>query len=194
MEIKHPRDNTPDIILEADMTYYSLDNNKNPILQIQRILRYLQYDTDGLAKIKPSGIYDEDTKNSVVQFQNKYGLTPTGIVDSETWELLFKIDQARRDASELAKSVKIFPEDVNYYILPNAKDNNLFVIQHMLNEIRNHHDEMGEIEINGIYDKPTVDAIKVLQRKNLMDANGIIDSKTLNILSNEFERLNSRDS
>ena len=176
------------------MTYYSLDNDKNPILQIQRILRYLQYDTDGLAKIKPSGIYDEDTKNSVVQFQNKYGLTPTGIVDSETWELLFKIDQARRDASELAKSVKIFPEDVNYYILPNAKDNNLFVIQHMLNEIRNHHEEMDEIEINGIYDKPTVDAIKVLQRKNLMDANGIIDSKTLNILSNEFERLNSRDS
>ena len=176
------------------MTYYSLDNEKNPILQIQRILRYLQYDADGLAKIKPSGLYDDDTRDSVTQFQNKYGLAPTGIVDSETWDLLFKIEQARRDASQLAKGVKIFPMDSSYYILPNSKDNNLFVIQYMLNEIRNHHDDMDEIEINGIYDKPTVDAIKTLQRKSLMDANGLIDSKTLNILSSEFERLNLRDS
>ena len=176
------------------MTYYNLENDKNPILQIQRILRYLQYDSDGLAKIKPSGLYDADTKDSVIEFQNKYGLLPTGIVDKETWELLFKIDEARRDAGELARSVKIFPQDSGYFIYPNSKDNNLYVIQFMLNEIRNHHDKIGEIDITGIYDKPTVDAIKVLQRKNLMDTSGIIDSKTLNILSSEFERLNSRDS
>ena len=64
----------------------------------------------------------------------------------------------------------------------------------MLNEISNHHDEMEKIEINGIYDNQTVNAIKSLQRKNLIDSNGIIDPKTLNILSDEFERLNSRDS
>ena len=61
----------------------------------------------------------------------------------------------------------------------------------MLNEIKNQHNEMEEIIINGIYDKPTVDAIKILQRKNLIDASGIIDKETLDILSSEFERINS---
>lgn len=176
------------------MAYYNLENDKNAIIQIQRILRYLQYESDGLAKIKPSGLYDTDTRDSVIEFQTKYGLYPSGIVDKETWELLFKIDEARKDASLLARSVKIFPEDSGYYIYPDSKDNNLYVIQHMLNEISNHHDDMGKIEINGVYDTQTVNAIKVLQRKNLMDASGIIDSKTLNMLSYEFERLNSRDS
>lgn len=176
------------------MTYYSLENDKNAVLQVQRILRFLQFDSNGMATVKPSGLYDEDTRSSIIEFQNKYGLNPSGIVDKETWELLFKIDEARRDANEVARSVKIFPTDSGYYIYPDSRDNNLYVIQHMLNEISNHHDEMEKIEINGIYDNQTVNAIKSLQRKNLIDSNGIIDPKTLNILSDEFERLNSRDS
>lgn len=173
------------------MAYYNLENDKNAILQIQRILRLLQYENEGLAKIKPSGIYDANTKDGVLSFQKKYGLTPTGIVDKDTWELLFKIEEASKDAKALTRGVKIFPQEENYYIFPNSNDSAVFVVQYMLNEIKNQHNEMEEIIINGIYDKPTVDAIKILQRKNLIDASGIIDKETLDILSSEFERINS---
>jgi hypothetical protein len=80
----------------------------------------------------------------------------------------------------------------NYEILPNAKDDSLFVIQYMLNQILNDHDDIEKLEFTGIYDKATQDAIKVLERKSLNDHAGKIDANTFNLIADEYERLNSR--
>ncbi|MBQ8546409.1 MAG: peptidoglycan-binding protein [Clostridia bacterium] len=174
------------------MRYYDFNDTTNSILQVQRILRELDYIENGVAKVKPNGIFDEDTRNLVISFQRKYGLNPSGIVDKETWDLLHSIDEARKDASRLARAVHIFPMFDNYEILPNSRDNTIFVIQHMLNEVLNEHDDFTELEINGIYDLPTQNAIKVLQRKALVDGNGRLDAQAFNLLANEYERINSR--
>ena len=79
-----------------------------------------------------------------------------------------------------------------YTILPNSKDNTVYVIQHMLNEILNEHDDFSELAFTGIYDLPTQNAIKSLQRKALIESNGILDAKTFNLLADEYERINSR--
>ena len=174
------------------MRYYDLNNTKNAILQVQRILRNLDYIENGVAKVKPNGIYDEDTRNLVINFQKKYGLIPTGIVDKETWDILHSIDEARRDATELAKAVHLFPMYESYTIYPDSKDNIIYVIQHMLNEISNEHDDFPEISFTGVYDLPTQNAVKTLQRKGLLESNGILDAKTFNLLADEYERINSR--
>ena len=174
------------------MSYYDLNNTKNSVLEAQRILRRLDYGENVVARVKPNGIFDDDTKKLVIDFQRKYGLLPTGIIDKETWDLLHSIDEARRDAKELARAVHIFPMYENYEILPNSKDNIIYVIQHMLNEILNEHDDFTELSFNGIYDLPTQNAIKSLQRKGLLESNGILDAKTLNLLADEYERINSR--
>ena len=174
------------------MSYYDLNDTKNSVLEAQRILRRLDYGENGVARVKPNGIFDDDTKKLVIDFQRKYGLLPTGIIDKETWDLLHSIDEARRDAKELARAIHIFPMYENYEILPNSKDNVIYVIQHMLNEILNEHDDFTELSFNGIYDLPTQNAIKSLQRKGLLESNGILDAKTLNLLTDEYERINSR--
>ena len=174
------------------MRYYDLNNTKNSVLQVQRILRNLDYIENGVARVKPNGIFDDDTRNLVINFQRKYGLLPTGVVDKETWDLLHSIDEARRDASLIARAVHVFPMYESYEILPNAKDNLIFVIQHMLNEILNEHDDFTELEFTGVYDLPTQNAIKSLQRKGLLESNGILDAKTFNLLADEYERINSR--
>ena len=79
-----------------------------------------------------------------------------------------------------------------YTILPNAKDNTVYIIQHMLNEISNEHDDFTELEFTGVYDLPTQNAVKSLQRKGLIESDGILDSQTLNLLIDEYERINSR--
>ena len=174
------------------MNYYDLNDTKNSILQVQRILRNLDYIENGVAKVKPTGVFDEDTKNLVTSFQRKYGINPSGIVDKETWDLLHSIDEARKDASRLAKAVHIFPMFESYEILPNSRDNTIFVIQHMLNEVLNEHDDFEELELNGIYDLPTQNAIKMLQRKALVEGNGTLDAEAFNLLVDEYERTNSR--
>lgn len=174
------------------MNYYDITNSTNPTLQIQRILRKLDYAENGVAKVKPDGIYGDDTRELVTRFQEKYGLEPTGIVDKETWDLLHSIDEARRDASLIAKSVHIFPMFEKYEILPNSKDNIIYVIQHMLNEVLAEHDDFSPLPFTGVYDPATQNAIKVIQRKSLIDSNGKIDAITFNALADEYERINSR--
>ena len=174
------------------MSYYDMNDTKNSILEIQRILRDLDYDENSVARVKPNGIYDEDTRRLVTNFQKKYGLLPTGIIDSQTWDLLHSINEARKDASLLARAVHIFPMFDEYEILPNSKDNVVYVIQHMLNEIATEHDDFEEITLNGIYDLPTQNAIKTLQRKALMESNGKLDAQAFNLLADEYERINSR--
>ena len=174
------------------MNYYDISNNADAILQVQRILRNLDYYENGIAKVKPDGIYGDDTRRLVLDFQRKYGLSPTGIVDKQTWDLLHSIDEARKDARQVARAIHIFPMYENYEILPNSKDDLIYVIQHILNEISAEHDDYNPLDFTGIYDEPTQNAIKSLQRKSLYENSGKIDAKTFNILADEYEKINSR--
>ena len=174
------------------MAYYDFRDLQNPILEIQRLLRSIDRYENGTSRVKPDGIYGNDTRALVLEFQQKYGLAPTGEVDYETWNLLHSIEKAGRDASKIARAVHLFPIYEEYEILPNSKDDTLYAIQYMLNEISNDHDDMEILEINGVYDLPTQNAIKVLQRKTLSDSSSKIDADTFNLIADEYERINSR--
>ena len=174
------------------MAYYDLRDLKNPILEVQRLLRNIDEYENGISRVKPDGIYGEDTRSLVINFQEKYGLMPTGEVDYETWNLLHAIDEARGDAEKIARAVHIFPMYDKYEIPPDAKDDSLYVIQYMINQISNDHDDIEKLELTGIYDLPTQNAIKVLKRKSLNDQSLKIDANTFNLIADEYERLNSR--
>lgn len=174
------------------MAYYNLEDSSNPILQIQKILRGLERLENGVSPIAPSGSYESDTKDAVIRFQKKYGLLPTGVVDKETWDLLHKIDQARRDVNQLINATEIFPREFGYEIPLNTKDTVIYIIQHFLNEIKNEYEDFKTLEFNGIYDKDTQDNIKAFQRRHLIEDNGNLNAETINLLSKEYERINSR--
>ena len=173
------------------MVFYSLNEDGNAILQIQRILRDLSFFNSQKAPIRLSGIYDDDTRYAVLEFQEKYGLEPTGTVDAETWALLHSVDKARRDSEALARAVYILPRSPEYTIYPGMRDNVVFVIQHMLDVISQEYNELEGVVLNGIYDEMTEEAVKAFQRMNLLDSNGIIDPLTFNRLADEYERINS---
>lgn len=170
--------------------FNSLDD-RNFILQIQRILRDLNFIDGGVGRVGLDGIYDDGTKNEVMLFQEKYGLIPSGIVDEETWELLNKVWEIRKQGNELARAVYVLPRFEGYEILPNAKDNALYIIQHMLETISRDYEDI-EVELTGVYDSATQEAIKIFKRKNLLEDTANIDARTFNHLADEYERINSR--
>ena len=67
----------------------------------------------------------------------------------------------------------------------------MYVIQHMLEVISRDYEEFENIELNGIYDVNTQNAIKAFQRKNLLDATGVIDATTFNYLADAYESINN---
>ena len=175
------------------MALFSALDEKNFIIQIQRILRDLNYLQSENGTVGIDGIYDEGTKNAVREFQKKYGLRETGIVDSETWTILHTIWELRAESAALARAVYILPRFEGYEILPNTKDNVLYIIQHMLEVISTDYEELEGIQLNGVYDIETQNAIKAFQRRNLLNDTGIIDATTFNRLADAYEQVNSQN-
>lgn len=175
------------------MALFNALDERNFIVQIQRILRDLSFLDAGNGMIGIDGIYDDGTREAVRIFQEKYGIEPTGIVDSTTWTLLHTVWELKQESAALARAVYILPRFEGYEILPFAKDNVLYVIQHMLEVISTDYEELEGIELNGIYDIKTQNAIKEFQRKNLLDDTGIIDAVTFNRLADAYEQINSQN-
>lgn len=173
------------------MAYFNLTEQENPILEIQRILRSIDYFDNSLARIRLSGTYNEETRQGVKNFQEKYGLPVTGEVDATTWQLLQAVDKAIKDATALARAVYILPRNEEYTITPGLRDDVVYVIQHMINVLSQEYDTFFPLEFTGIYDEATENNIREFQRKNLLDESGNIDPITFNRLADEYERLNS---
>ena len=62
----------------------SFNNNENLILEIQNYLINIRNTYPSLPLIEPTGVYDQETRNAVIAFQNIKGLPPTGSVDLRT--------------------------------------------------------------------------------------------------------------
>lgn len=175
------------------MALFNALDEKNFIVQIQRILRDLNFLRTQNGMVGIDGIYDEGTREAVREFQKRYGLEATGVVDSATWTLLHTVWEFKAEGEALARAVYILPRFEKYEILPFTKDNVLYVIQHMLEVISTDYEELEGIELNGVYDIKTQNAIKTFQRKNLLDDTGIIDATTFNHLADAYENVNSQN-
>jgi peptidoglycan hydrolase-like protein with peptidoglycan-binding domain len=169
------------------MAYIDLTDESIAIMQIQRILRDLELLDIEFSSVPISGVYENETRDAVAEFQAKYGLEATGVVDFETWELLHKVYNATRFERNGIRKVQLVPKSTDFAIYPNQRDDIVYVIQYMLSQISIHYDGFDEIAYTGVYDAKTQSAIKEFQRKNLIDSNGIIDGAVLELLFDEYE-------
>lgn len=171
------------------MSYYDLRNEEAAIMYIQRMLRDLDYFNNGTASYLINGIYSEETRNAVRDFQDAYELEPTGIVDYETWELLNYIHKTEMKNQAGVNPVRLASNSKPFLIEPFATDDIIYVIQYMINQLSRVYDEIGEIELTGAYDKETQEAIRIFKRKNLISEGPYIDAITLNALFKEYEAI-----
>ena len=175
------------------MAYLNYENQELAIFQIQRILRDLELIDNDLSKVPISGVYDDATREAIISFQNKYSLEPNGRVDLETWNLLKSLNDSLKYEINGVRSVQLVPKNEYFSIIPNEKNDIVYVIQYFLTQISQHYDDFEVLEYTGIYDIPTQNAIKAFQRKNLIDATGIIDAETLERLFDEYESVISQE-
>ncbi len=90
-----PRQKLPDNLLHADEALY--------IAELQRYLRGIPLESGQPRAIGIDGIYGEETRAAVADFQRMVGLQPTGRVDRATWDVIFaeyELNRRRREALE----------------------------------------------------------------------------------------------
>ena len=98
------------------MTYFNITSDAYAIMQIQRILRDLELLDNEYSSVPISGAYDSETREAVAEFQSKYELEPTGIVDYDTWSLLHFVHKSSEFERRGPRRVQLVPNKGGFAI------------------------------------------------------------------------------
>jgi len=137
--------------------------------------------------VYPDGIYGKETKEAVKIFQKISGLEANGIVDRKTLETLYRqYLEAKKlfDAPVLIDPFSAFLKDGQ--ITEGEEFALVSIIQVMLNSVAVSYDELSVIDVNGIFDDATKEAIKLFQTINGISPSGNVDKETWDRLAGEY--------
>ena len=87
---------------------YPITDKSAAILRVQRYLVSALADEGVFNPI--DGVYGEDTRDAVVRFQEKVGLLQTGIVDEETFSLLYRAYIAAEQENDTSDG--LYPSEI----------------------------------------------------------------------------------
>lgn len=160
------------------------------IKNLQTYLRQLSYTLPDILSVPIDGIYDTDTRSAVTAFQNLHRLEPTGIVDKATWDLIYLeyLESILKYSPPLG--VSFFPRNPTDYTLHIGDVGFIVnVIQYMLLELSKDYGDALYINISGIYDVATENAVKEFQRMNSLHSSGAVDQETWNKIAEHYNTI-----
>lgn len=153
------------------------------IKNLQRYLRQLSYDDPSIPPPPIDGIFDSSTRNSVLAFQKKHSLTPDGIVNKNTWDMLYTEYLASLAAYSAPLPIYLFPRVPDGYYVSRGDEYFLVnTIQFLLNELSIIYDSLVPLTVSGIYDEATENNVRDFQSKNNITVSGNTDKETWNKL------------
>ncbi len=160
-------------------------NNENTqkaeIFELQNMLRVIAQTDSSIPLTNPDGIFGEETESAVIAFQKNYGLTPNGIVDFATWDAIF---QVYMNASRVISLHGIQPFPSGDYEVQRGENSDIVLfIQLMLSALAVAMEIFDDIELSGVYDEKTEQAILEFQKLHELPPSGLVDSKTWDTLA-----------
>lgn len=164
-------------------------NNREATVMLQTYLRQLAYHDNDIPLIVIDGIFEEQTREALRAFQRKYELTPNGIADRGTWNLLYLKYLESVSENSIAESLLVFPTrpDGFSYKLGDS-GYGVGIVQMILDSLDVYYD-FGEIAIDQKFGEKTRDAVKKFQAKNGITPTGNVDKKTWNLLAEQMNYL-----
>lgn len=140
---------------------------------LQNTLVELGYLTDS----DVDGIYGSGTQKAVEKLQKKNDLKPTGVADQALQALVY--ENKPRNANGKATQVMTLPPITGATIRLNNKGDVVASLQYRLQEL-----SYDPGEINGVYTKQTMAAVKQFQKKSGLKVDGLAGAETQNALFN----------
>ena len=160
------------------------------IRQIQRALRILHKNGEDIPKVYEDGIFGEETEKGIIAFQAQNGLSPTGIVDYDTWVLL--MEKANEYIRKNTEPFPIFPyvSDEESSVLPEEEGKAMWFLQAMLIAIAERYSGIDGVILNGINDEATRNAIKYIHKCEADEnCDGALTRKTWNSVARLFNAI-----
>ncbi len=154
---------------------YDLNNETEAIREVQRYLLSVtpEESNNGITR---HGKYDDNTEAAVRAFQISEGLEETGIVDYDTWNLLYARHLDQQDMDICLPEIALFDMqlgDIGYHIL---------LLQTLLGELAAVYPNVTRPALTGQFGLTTADAVRAMQRNYGRVTDGTVSSALWNFM------------
>lgn len=163
-----------------------LRDERLTIIEIQQNLRELEKAGWEIPSLTADGIYGERTRDAVRRFQEIESLSPTGVVDYLTWQVLRSATLTER--INRSPGAPIFPWNrplEGGTVNPEERTDLVYLAQLMLRESIAYD---FTLPLTGVLDEPTRDALFCFQQLNRLPPTGILDRPTWDALADAYNK------
>ena len=163
-----------------------LGSGGNEVRTLQIRLNRISDNYPAIPKIAiPDGVFSFDTEDAVKEFQRIFGLTPDGIVENATWYRILFLYNAVKRLNELnSEGITLSEVTKQYQNESKLGDSGVEIrnIQYFLNYLSEFYSEIPQVDIDGIFDVQTENAVKAFQRLFELPITGTVDLPTYDTL------------
>jgi peptidoglycan hydrolase-like protein with peptidoglycan-binding domain len=157
-----------------------------PIQSMQYFLRSISRVYTNIPSVIDDGIFSETTTVAVRSFQAEFGLVPSGVIDLATWNRILlvyrELESLRIGSGEFNLGV---PDGEIILLRLGDEDSCLIgVVQGVLSSFAASYANMPPVELNGVYDEQTAEAVRQFQKLAGLgvDDEGTLDRRTWNAM------------
>lgn len=166
------------------MRRYRIDNETDPVREIQRYLLEVAHNDERVPKVTIDGHYGDTTRSAVRAFQSTEGMEETGVVDRATWDSLY---QRHTDIWDTRQEVSSFPHTDDFDLHLGDTGVAVIVLQALLTEFAGIYPNVVRPAVTGQYGLATADAVRSVQRNYGLRADGIVTVELWNRMLRDYD-------
>ena len=156
------------------------------VLQMQVMLNRIAQNYPAIPRIQPvDGVFGPDTEQSVIRFQEIFGLTPDGVVGSATWYKMVFLYVGVLSLAELVSQGQTFYRNEFRYadsLREGDSGEGVKVLQYMLSVIAEFYSSVPATAVDGLYGPATVRSVRAFQQMAGLPQDGVVNERTWNAI------------
>lgn len=153
---------------------------------IESVQRYLRVAGNPDVFVAPTGVFDDNTKLSVIDFQQKNGLDADGVVDKNTFDLLFAAFTFLSERDRIREGLDSF---ILFPLLPGQHSDPMLHINRTLRRLLDYYGKHHSLRESNFYSGSTSDAVKQIRKIYLLGDKDLIDEELYNRMIKDHDSI-----
>lgn len=160
-------------------------NIEKDIKELQYYLRTISAADSRVRPVGIDGIYGDETREAVRNFQQAHSLPVTGNVTPDDWRSIVGVYSELIRKLAPHRSIKAI-RDPSYVFMPGDRNDAVYFLQIMLNALARRFENITAPTISGVYDEQTIKAAEHFMR---MHDSAQLDKTVWNSISDNYNTL-----
>jgi len=157
-------------------------NYKNEVLDLQNMLYTVSKFENGVPDVIPDGVFGHKTSQAISKFQQRAGISPSGVADSETWKALSQKHREIVKKNKPAQPIKLFKG----YVKKGQEHDSVVLVQMLFNRLSREFSVFEKTLLSGVLDDKTQKNLREFQRISKLDPHGEIDRDSWEMIATYY--------